>query len=223
MNKIVRNVRTMDVAAPGWLRGQRTRDEILRPMTTGKVLARGTIWTGLIEPAVDHFLDTVRPFTRGFVLNNIVGVEPSSATLDLGRIWDGLAQVGAAFNKAEPYDGADSVDLTAVRGSIEQFHAALQTEPFDATAFEKSLEQVKHAADAVGPRTGNFAQDSRAATRTALESFRTGALRLWGGPEAVTRDAALRDTLRTAARTTDSRAQISAINRAHQLYWQNRQ
>ncbi len=226
MGKIVRNVLVRDVTTPGWLRRQ-TGDEILHPQTTGKVLARGTVYTGYVAPLIDKLLEVAQPFTRGFTLNNRVGPEQTPDVLKMGRVWNGLAEVREALANAsmafsEKADAADSVDLTAVQRSVEQFHATLGTRPFDASQFEASLRQIKDAAANVSGGGRNFRRDAQSATRTALNTIKAGAAQLWGGEDKATRDNAVRSAVCDVRFATDSRSQIAAINRANKAFWDAR-
>lgn len=96
--------------------------------------------------------------------------------LKMGAVWDGLAEVRAAFGKAAAYDGPDAVDLTAVRREIELFHRMLGTRPFDASAFEELLQQVKTARDALRPGRINdsrWCRNPGPATRDVIRGMQT--------------------------------------------------
>ena len=234
--KIIRNVFTRD-APIGWLaptkrhREALARDSRLEAVPVGKMLVSGTTWEGDLKPQIDRHLDQVEAFLTPFTLNRLLHAESSSAPLDVGRTWVGdLIEYTDKTAANSARSAANDVDLSAVRQGLEVFHQTLGTRPFDATAYEEALREVRDAAAAVSAASANRrTNDARAeaqATRARVTEINERNRAYWANAtsRATTADSvgAVRDAVHAAHTATHMRDKIQAIQAAHDAFWSGR-
>jgi hypothetical protein len=124
---------------------------VLTPITSGKVLALGRVWTGELRPKIDAFVARVEPLTRGFAAGHIVGPEAASATLNIGTPAQDLEREIMSAALPTGADGPTDVDVTELYAEVRAFRRSVGSAPDegDASEFEDRLRGIVRAADAV--------------------------------------------------------------------------
>jgi hypothetical protein len=140
------------------------RDEILSPQPARKVLVLGRVWEGDLKPRVDALEEALAPLT-GFTLGHTVGAEQIGDVLDLGRVFNGIAELTRdirAAGVAHDAQGSsgDDVDVSEMLECLRRLRAVLGTEEPDVAAVTDSVRRLGQAHDRVKRsrlRTGDAA------------------------------------------------------------------
>lgn len=127
------------------------RDDLLRAVPVGKVLALGTVWEGHLSPRVDATIEAVQPLLSGFAAGRALHAEPIGKVLDLGTTWVGNLRSEIADVANETQTAAaradQSVDITDLTRAVQELEAAFEARRPDQIG--DAFKRMKAARDAL--------------------------------------------------------------------------
>jgi len=170
----------------------RSRDEVLNAVSSGKVLALGTVWTGELKPHIDARLEAIKPLVTGLSLGRVLHAEPGSHSLRMGRKWTGdiLGLIRAGARDSEGQEG-EQVDLTDLTRSASKLEDAFEKGNPDlilsnAKKLEEDFAMVRERHSDAAQRTADAAFAERgareaAATRDTIRALNEANREFWSG------------------------------------------
>jgi hypothetical protein len=197
----------------GRMRRMESGDARLTALDPGKRLILSTVWDGQLKPRLDRLQDDIRDLITPLALGRTLTAEPAPAATNLGKVWDGLAQLErlVADAKARALDDDERERAGAVieghlnghtgdsrprggflRGLMRRHHA-----PGDAP-------RATTAADVNAANRSHWADRSAAATRSAAT------------------DAGNRNAFGDLGAAAHARDRVRNINQAARSFWRGR-
>ena len=233
---MLKRVVRMFVHDSPWGRSPRMRDDVLAALPIGKVIVSGTVWAGSLLPLIDAIASTLGPaINNGFTSGNTLSAERLADVIALGRTWTGslLSEIRAA---AASTSSGPTVDGTETLAEAERLDKLLRSAA-PTNAIADGLVRLRRTADKVGgARTRDAVNPLARLVRITPEHRALGerlnqqARDFWVaqstpatsrpiGDNTAAKTTAVRDQLAIAARATDMRTKMTALNAAARAFW----
>lgn len=212
--------RKMALDALGRLEGRIQRleseDARLDPVSPGKTLVLPAVWDGNIKPRLDRLQDDIRELLTPFALGRTLTAEPAPRALDLGRVWDGIAELERLVRDAKANAAGDEREDESERAAaVIRGHLEGNTRD-GRPGFINGLMGSRHHV----PGDGGGAAPDIAGINAAHRSH--WAERNAVGSRSAASDAGNRSAFRDKGAAAHVRDRVRQINQAARSFWRGR-